>query len=116
MITQIYESNFIVNSFHALDANTKTVIAADDKGFISPTIGTRIIFPNPHDPNDLSCDLNTLVIKAGDTPVKVMVNDNDMYPLYVDANSMKGIEYIRVYSITLLSGTSFYFEGLSSES
>ena len=115
MQTQVYESSYIVNSYHAVDFNTREVIEADERGYISPAPGTKIVFPNPNDVKDRLADLNTIVLMTQDTPLKIMINDNAMYPLYVEPNSIKGIEYIRVYSITVISGGPFYFEGLSSE-
>ena len=114
----IYETLYIVNSFNAVDAATKQTIQADETGMIAPSPGTVIIFPNPQDTLDRNryVDLNTLTIKTGDTPVKIQINDNELYPFYVEANSMKGIQYIRIYSIKFLSGGGFYYEGLSSES
>lgn len=115
MQTQVYESSYIVNSYHAVDFNTREVIEADERGYISPAPGTKIVFPNPNGVKDQLADVNTLIVQTKDTPVKLMINDNAMYPLYVDANTIKGIEYIRVYSFTVLEGGPFYFEGLSSE-
>lgn len=115
MYTQVYESSYLVNSFNAMDFNTREVIEADERGYISPAPGTKIVFPNPNHVKDRLVDLNTLVLVTGENPLKLMINDNDMYPLYVDANMIKGVEYIRVYSFTVLEGGPFYFEGLSSE-
>ena len=114
----IYETLDIINSYRAVNAETKSVIPADDAGFIAPEAGTTIIFPNPQNTLDHNryVDLNTLVIKAGDSAVKIQINDNEMYPFYVEPNTMRGIQYIRIYSIKSLSGGSFYYEGLSSES
>lgn len=98
-----------------MDFDTRQVIEADERGYISPASGTKIVFPNPHDVNDRLVDLNTIVFFTRDTPLKVMINDNAMYPLYIEPNDRKGIQYIRVYSFTVLEGGPFYFEGLSSE-
>lgn len=109
----VYESSYIVNSFFAIDKDTKQVIACDGAGFISPAQGTTIVFYHPY--QDIQVDVNTLTIEAGDEPVLIQLNDLERYPLYVGANERKQIVYMRIYSITALSGGSFYYEGLSSD-
>lgn len=109
----VYESSYIVNSFHAVNGDTKAVIPCDGAGFISPAPNTTIVFYHPY--QDTRVDVNTLTIKAGNTPVLVQLNDNERYPVYVDADEQKQIIYMRIYSIKVLSSGSFYYEGLSSD-
>lgn len=115
MLSRIYESAYHINSFHVVDEDTQSVLAATKDGYISPAPGTRIIFPNPNNVKDKYSEINTIVFSTKGTPLKVQINDNDMYPVYVEPNSIKSIEYMRIYSITVLEGGPFYFEGLSSE-
>ena len=109
----VYESSYQVNSFYAIDNSTKQQIPCDDAGFINPAEDTEIIFYHPY--QDTRIDVNTLTIAAGDDPVLLQINDNERYPLFVDANERKEIIYMRIYSIKVLRSGSFYYEGLSSD-
>lgn len=114
----VYESQFLVNTFNAVNADTGEVITADAAGFISPSAGTTIIFPNPNvgaASRNKYADVNTVLFTTRASAVKVVVNDNEMYPFYVPPNTTKGLQYIRVYKIKVLSGTDFCVEGLSNE-
>ena len=91
----VYESSYIVNSFYAVDKDTKQVIECDEAGFISPAANTTIVFYHPY--QDIQVDVNTLTIAAGDEPVLIQLNDIDRYPLFVDANERKEIIYMRIY-------------------
>lgn len=112
MANQIYESTFLVSSFHAVK-DTGEVIEADEKGFISAKAGDRIVFESPIDKHHVN--LNTITFFTKDQGLKVQINDNEMYPIYVDENFYKSIQYIRIYEITVLEDCEFYYEGLSSE-
>ena len=114
-LTNIYESLYLVNSFHCVNAETGEVITADDHGNISPAIGTKIVFPNPFNPDDKAVAVSTLIFKTNDSPVKVQINNNEMYPLYIPAKTVKGFDYMKVNHFTVLEGSQFYVEGLSSE-
>ena len=112
MSSSIYESQDIINSFHAVDVSTGNVIPCSDDGFISITSGTTIRFENPNAVAFISA--NTLVIKAGSTPVKLQINDNEKYPFFVAAGESKGIQYMRIYKIKALQDCTFYYEGLTA--
>lgn len=114
-MARTYESSYIVNSFHAVNATTREVYTPDEQGFITAKAGDKIIFENPYTQKEY-ISLNTLVFFTKDTPQKVYVNpseDSGFYPLYVKANDMKGIQYMRIDSITVLADCTFYYEGLA---
>lgn len=113
--TNIYESLYLVNSFHCVDAETGEVIEADEHGNISPAVGTKVVFPNPFNPDDKAVAVSTLIFKTNASPVKIQINNNEMYPLYIPAESVKGFDYLKISHFTVLEGSQFYVEGLSSE-
>lgn len=47
-MSKIYESAYIVNSFHAVNKNTGAVYAADSEGYIDAKAGDVIIFESPY--------------------------------------------------------------------
>ncbi len=106
------DAQYLVNSFHAIDESTKRVIASDKSGFISPAKNTTIIFKNPN--NDNFVEVTDIVVETAENPVKLQINDNELYPMYVEANSMKGLTSVYVYKITVLDGGPFRYEALSS--
>ena len=111
----IYESQYIVNTFHAVNADTDEVYEADAEGYITAKAGDRIMFVNPYEEGK-SADLNTLVFTTKGTELKAYINPSDTknyYPLYVPANSQKGVQYMRVDMITMASDCTFYAEGLA---
>ena len=115
-MSNLRESRFIVNSFHAVDATTGQVIECSEDGYISPNANTTIVFANPvEDSNSKFVEITTLVFTAGDSPLKVVINDNEMYPFYLKANETRGFDYVPVYKFKVLEGGSFYYEGLSSK-
>lgn len=106
-----YEGKYIVNSFHAVDADTGLTITPDTKGFIELTTGQKVVFQNLY--GDGTVDVNTLIFFAGeDGPLKVQINDNNMYPFYVEAGGRRGITNMRVYSFTALADCELYYEGI----
>lgn len=115
-MSQVYESSYIVNSFHAVNPNGFTVYTPDEEGFITVKAGDQIVFESPcQDGKYVS--VNTLVFYTKDRPLKVTVNPEDdrvLYPLYVPANGMKGVQYMRMNIITILNDCTFYYEGLAS--
>lgn len=107
----IAENSYMVNSFHAVDGDTHEVITADEEGFISLEAGQKVIFESPYVPGEyVHC--NTLIIGAGDEDVKVYLDDNTMYPLYVPAGEEKGVGYLAVHSFTAVDDCSLYYDGL----
>ena len=87
MANQIYESQYIVNSFHAVNKNTNAVIPADESGYITAKAGDTIVFKNMN--GDKNTDLNTLELFTKDAMLKIQVNDNSLYPFCVEPNSHK---------------------------
>ena len=114
-MSSLYESNAIVNSWHAIDAETKEVIPCDSRGFITPAPVTTIIFENPYDDSSSKyVQLTTLVFTNGSTPTLLVINENEKYPFYLDAGETRGLDYMYVYQIKVVEGGKFYYEGMSS--
>lgn len=105
----ILESNFIVNSFYAIDADTKQVIPAENDGSIVLTQGQSVIFYAPDRDDPVRLDVFT--VKAL-TEVRLIVNDNTRYPWVIPEGAMRGIERLPVYKITALSDCMLYYEGM----
>lgn len=106
----VYEGQYIVNSFHAVNGDTGEVIQADETGYITVAAGTKIVFKDIYSDNNVS--VNTLVFFAESDPVKVQLNDNTVYPFYVEANTKRGIKNMRIYSFTVLEPCTMYYEGI----
>lgn len=114
-MSQIYENQYILNSFHAVNADTEEVIDADEIGLISPDPDTEIVFANPNaDSKYKYVEVNSLVFTTTDSALKVIINDNEMYPFYVAPNSTKGLNYVYISKFKVLEGSAFYYEALSS--
>ena len=47
-MNRIYESAYIVNSFHAVNKSTGAVYAADAEGYIDAKAGDVIVFESPY--------------------------------------------------------------------
>lgn len=106
----MYEGQYIVNSFYAVNASTHEVIQADASGRISLAQGDTVIFKGIYGDDYVS--VNTIVFFAGDDPIKVQLNDNTVYPFYVEAGSKRGVKNMRVYSFTALEACTLYYEGI----
>ena len=116
-MSTIYESSAIVNSWNAVDEETKLVIPCDQKGFITPAKDTTIIFENPNDESTYKyVDVSTLVFTNGKSPTKLVINDNDKYPFYLDPYEVRGFDYIRIWKFKVIETGGFYYEGLTSRS
>lgn len=114
-MNRTYESSYIVNSFHAVNAKTKEVYTHDEAGYIAAKAGDTIIFENPYALGQYT-SVNTLVFFTKNTSQKVHVNPsekNQLYPLYIPANDKKGVQYMRMDSITVLNDCTFYYEGMA---
>lgn len=108
---QIYENSFVVNSFHAVDGNTGNVITADAKGKISLSAGQKIVFVSPYSGKNVA--VNTIVFDVA-ADMKIQINDNDMYPLFIAAGDKKGVQYMQVTSFTALTAGSLSFDAMAS--
>lgn len=98
-----------------MNANTKEVYTPDEAGYITAKSGDVIIFENPY-ANGEFVSVNTIVFFTKDSALKINVNpgeNQNIYPLYVPANDKKGIQYMRVNSITMLNDCTFYYEGMA---
>lgn len=111
----IGQHSAIVNSFNAVDKETGNVIESDSFGFISPAVGTVLVFPSPLNPKCAEVALDSVVVTSTSTPVKLVINGNEMYPFIVDTNTTKGIDYMKVKTIKVVSGENFRIEGLTNE-
>jgi len=105
----ILESSFIVNSFYAIDADTKQVIPAEADGSIVLTQGQSVIFYDPF--RDEPRRMDVFTVKAI-TEVRLAVNDNTRYPWVIPQGAMRGIERMPVYKITALTDCVLYYEGM----
>ena len=113
---KIFENSFLVNSFHAVNKNTGAVYEAASDGYISVKAGDVIVFESPYVDGEY-VPLNTIEVFTKNTPFKALINPGDnrgLYPMYVKANSQKGIQYMRIDSITMECDCDFYYEGLST--
>ncbi len=109
MNTQIFENNYIVNSFHATKPNGE-VYPADSSGFITVNAGDEIVFQDLYENKHIN--VNTISFTTKKTALKVEINDNTLYPFYVPADTTKGIQYMRIYKMKVLADCTFYFESL----
>ena len=108
-------SQYLINSFHAVDKATGQVIAADAQGYITPAAGTEIVFANPvQNASHAYVEVTDFVVETGENPVRLIINDNEMYPLYVASNDSRGMTNAYVYQIKVVSGGPFRYEALAS--
>lgn len=115
-MSRVFESSFYVNSFHAVNSETKEVYTPDAEGYITAKAGDEIVFENPYCPSEY-VSVNTITFFTKDSPLKVEINPglkNSIYPLYVPSNDKKGIQYMRIDKIVVLDDCTFYYEGLAS--
>ena len=68
-MSNLYEGQYIINSFYAINGNTNEVIEADAMGNISLSQGDKVVFKSIY--TDEYVPVNTLVFFAGSDPVKV---------------------------------------------
>lgn len=106
----MYEGQYIINSFYAVNANNDQVVSADEKGFINLSAGDTIKFKSIY--NDEYVPVNTIVFFADEDPVKVQLNDNSKYPFYIDSRTKRGVKNMRVYSFTAQIACKLYYEGI----
>lgn len=107
----IAENSYIVNSFHAIDGDTKEIIPAEDDGTIQLEANQKVIFEDAYNPGQyVHC--NTLIFRASDGAFQVYLNDNTTYPFYVADGEQKGVQYMAVYSFTAVDDCTLYYEGL----
>lgn len=109
-MSNMYEGQYIVNSFCAINGTTKEQIQADERGYISLSAGDTVVFKSMYD--DSYVAVNTLVFFADDGAIKVQLNDNTTYPFYVEAGSKRGVKNMRIYSFTAIENCSLYYEGI----
>lgn len=114
-MSDMYEGQYIINSFHAVNGETGEVITATENGYIDLEEGDKVVFQGIY-PGDKYVSVNTLVFFAGDsTPVKVAINDNELYPFYIDAGTRRGIKDMCIHSFTALVDCQLYYEGICTE-
>lgn len=113
-MSQLYESMAIVNSWHAINADTQDVIPCTNKGVITPEAGTTIVFETPKKDSSSTVEISTLVFTNGSSPTKLIINDNEKYPFYLDPKETRGLDYIYVYKIKVVETGGFYYEGMCS--
>lgn len=106
----MYEGQYIVNSFYAVNAKNNQTISADEKGFINLAAGDTVKFKSIY--SDEYVSVNTIVFFADEDPVKVQLNDNSTYPFYVDGGAKRGVKNMRVYSFTAQTACKLYYEGI----
>lgn len=107
----IFEGQYIVNSFYAVNKETGEQITPTEDGYITLSEGDIIVFKDIY--SDGYVSVNTLVIFADSTgPVKVQINDNEVYPFYLGAGEKRGIKSMRIYSFKALNNCKLYYEGI----
>ena len=109
-MSTMYEGQYIVNSFHAVDAQTGEVLTANEAGYITLSAGQTIVFRDPKDEENV--DVNTIVFFSAGDALRIQLNDNEMYPFYVEAGGNRGIKNMRIYSFTALEACTLYYEGI----
>lgn len=109
MASQIFENQYIVNSFYAVKPDG-SAYTADAAGYITVKEGDEIVFKDLYE--DKHVEINTITFTTKGTALKVQINDNALYPFYVPAGGTKGIQYMRVYKLKALCNCTFYFEAL----
>ena len=105
-----------MNSFYAVRVDRKgnrIRCEPDEQGYITVKAGDVLRFIDPHHP-DRFIAVNSLVFFTGDTPVKLQLGDNEMYPLYIGANERRGVEKLRVKRMMVLADSTFYYEGMTA--
>ncbi len=103
-----------MNSFHAVcvdQEGNRIRCEPDERGYITVKAGDVIRFTDPRHP-DKFVAVNSLVFFS-ETPLKVQLGDNAMYPLYLGANERRGVEKLRVKRLTVLQDSTFYYEGMT---
>ncbi len=108
------EYQSIINSFHAVDYNTGQIIVADEQGYIEPAVGTVVAFESPAPDKDNRVEVTSFIVTTKDKAVKLSINDNEKYPFYVDANTVKGLEAIYVSKFKVLETGPFKYDALSN--
>ena len=108
----IYEGQYIVNSFYAVNKETGEQIQPTEDGYITLSENDVVVFKDLY--SDDYVDINTIVIFAdGATgPAIIQFNDNDLYPFYVGAGEKRGVKSLRVYEIKALNACKIYYEGI----
>ena len=104
-----------MNSFYAVrvdEAGNRIRCEPDEAGFICSGAGDLLRFADPRSPERF-VPVNSLVFQAGAMPLKVQLNDNSLYPLYLAAHQRRGVERIRVNSLRVLTDSVFYYEGMT---
>lgn len=109
-MNNMYEGQYIVNSFHAVNGDTNEVIQADESGYITLAQGDRVVFKSIY--GDENVSVNTLVFFAKSDPIKVQLNNNEVYPFFVEPAAKRGIKNMRIYSFTALEACTLYYEGI----
>ena len=111
-MSSLYENQCIVNSFHAVDANTGNVLTADEEGFVQLSTGQELVFVHPDDDNK-HIAVNTLVFTAGDDDMLIALNGNETYPFRIPSGATKGVGYMYVSKIKALNGGDLSYEALA---
>lgn len=108
----IYEGQFIVNSFYAVNKETGDQIQPTEDGYITLSENDVVVFKDIYSDDFVS--VNTLVIFADEAtgPAIIQFNDNDLYPFYVGSGERRGVKSLRVYEIKALNACKIYYEGI----
>lgn len=69
------------------------------------------MFKHPTGKKNISVD--EIVFRTGDEPLRLMINDNAMYPYIVPADSQQGISGLPVYKLTVLNDCTFGYDALA---
>lgn len=108
------QHSYYLNSTHAVKVTAdgrETVLAADEHGNITVEAGDVLVFKSPNGKKNINVD--EIVFRTGEAPLRLMINDNAMYPYIVPADSQQGISGMPVYRLTVLNGCTFAYEALA---
>lgn len=108
----IYEGQYIVNSFYAVNKVTGEQIEPTENGYITLAANDVVVFKDLY--SDEYVPVNTIVIFADSEtgPAKIQFNNNDLYPFYVGAGEKRGVKSLRVYEMKALNACKIYYEGI----
>lgn len=102
-----------LNSTHAVKvdaAGKEDVLAADAAGNITVAAGDTLVFMGQ---NGKHIGVTELVFRAGDTPLRMHINDNTLYTYIVPAGAQQGLSGLWIYRLTLLDAGTFAYDALA---
>lgn len=112
MSTFIYKNEGIVNTYSATNLDTREIIVPDNEGYITVVANTRIWFMDATHP-ERKINVSSLLFTTKENGLKVAINGNETWPMFIAANKTIGFDDIRVYELKVLNDTTFFCAGLT---